>query len=100
MYGRSYSVELALKMAKEEGKDFRVVVADSRPLLEGRRLLASLSAAGIPTTYVNLNASSYVMRTVSKAFLGAAAMLSNGAVISRAGTAVGACRVVVGLWIC
>lgn len=92
VYGRSYSVELALKMAKEEGKAFRVVIADSRPLLEGRRLLASLSAAGIPTTYVNLNAASYVMRTVSKAFLGAAAMLSNGAVISRAGTAVGALK--------
>lgn len=104
VYGRSYSVELALKMAKEEGKDFRVVVADSRPLSEGRRLLATLSAAGIPTTYVNLNAASYVMRTVSKAFLGAAAMLSNGAVISRAGTAVGAlgvtCGGLEGTWMC
>lgn len=89
MYGRSYSVELALTTAKKDGKRFRVVVVDSRPLLEGRRLLKSLSEAGVPTTYLNLNAVSYIMRTVSKVFLGAAAMLSNGAVISRAGTALG-----------
>lgn len=88
VYGRSYSVELTLQTAKKEGKSFSVVVVDSRPLLEGKRLLATLSNAGIPTTYVKLNASSYIMRTVSKVLLGAAAMLSNGAVISRAGTAV------------
>ncbi len=87
VYGRSYSVELALCMAKEKGKAFRVVVVDARPLLEGRRLLATLAKAGIPATYLNLNAVSYVMRSVSKVLLGAAAMLSNGAVISRAGTA-------------
>ncbi|EWM22430.1 translation initiation factor eif-2b subunit delta isoform 1 [Nannochloropsis gaditana] len=88
VYGRSYSVELTLLRAKAQGKKFRVLVVDSRPLLEGRRLLASLSRANIPSTYLNLNAVSYVMRGVSKVLLGVAAMLSNGAVISRAGTAV------------
>lgn len=88
VYGRSYSVELTLLRAKAQGKKFRVLVVDSRPLLEGRRLLASLSRASIPSTYLNLNAVSYVMRGVSKVLLGVAAMLSNGAVISRAGTAV------------
>lgn len=88
VYGRSYSVELTLLKAKAQGKNFRVLVVDSRPLLEGRRLLATLSKAGVPSTYLNLNAVSYVMRGVSKVLLGAAAMLSNGAVISRAGTAV------------
>jgi len=88
VYGRSYSVELTLLKAKAQGKNFRVLVVDSRPLLEGRRLLSTLSKAGVSSTYLNLNAVSYVMRGVSKVLLGAAAMLSNGAVISRAGTAV------------
>jgi hypothetical protein len=79
-------------MAKEKGKRFRVIVADSRPLLEGKCLIRNLSAAGIPCTYINLNAVCYVIRTVNKVFLGAAALLSNGAVISRAGTALGESR--------
>lgn len=90
VYGRSFSVELALKLAAvEQGKKFRVVVVDARPLLEGKRLLRALKGTGIACTYVNICAVSYIMRTVNKVLLGAAALLSNGAVISRAGTALG-----------
>lgn len=34
-FARSHVVELALKAAHDRGIDFRVIVADSRPLLEG-----------------------------------------------------------------
>lgn len=88
-YGRSYAVELALKRAHSQGRKFRVIVVDSRPLLEGKRLAKTLTAEGLHVTYMQLNAISYILRSVSKVFIGAAALLSNGAVISRAGTAVG-----------
>jgi translation initiation factor eIF-2B subunit delta len=88
-YGRSHSVEEALKAAHKKGTQFRVIIVDSRPLCEGKRLAATLSATGIHVTYMLLNAISYSLRSVSKVLIGAAALLSNGAVISRAGTAMG-----------
>ncbi|KXZ44027.1 hypothetical protein GPECTOR_75g751 [Gonium pectorale] len=86
-YAASHVVQRALVEAARAGKSFRVVVMDSRPEMEGRATLARLLAAGIPCTYVHLNAASYIIREVTKVFLGAAAVLSNGTVLSRAGTA-------------
>ncbi|CAL1390735.1 unnamed protein product [Linum trigynum] len=57
-YGSSSVVEMILLHAHELGKQFRVVVVDSRPKLE-----------------------------VSRVFLGASSVLSNGTVYSRVGTA-------------
>ncbi|MEW5319872.1 MAG: hypothetical protein WDW38_010991 [Sanguina aurantia] len=76
-----------LEAATKGGKRFSVVVVDSRPELEGRHMLERLLAAGIPCTYVYVNALSYIMREVSKVFMGAATVLPNGTVISRAGAA-------------
>ena len=89
-YGRSSVVEQLLKRAKAGSRkvQFHVVVVDARPSLEGRGLLERLTTAGISCTYVFLNALSYVMVNVTKVFLGAAAIMSNGAVLSRVGTAV------------
>jgi translation initiation factor eIF-2B subunit delta len=46
-----------------------------------------LVKASIPCTYVLLNAVSNVMNGVTKVFVGAYAMMANGNLISRAGTA-------------
>ena len=86
-YARSHVVEQLLLTAHASGKKFRVVVADSRPLCEGRRLRSRLARAGIECTYILLNAISYVMKDVTKVFMGAAGFMSNGAVTSRVGTA-------------
>jgi translation initiation factor eIF-2B subunit delta len=43
-----------------------VVVADSRPALEGREMLRRLLEAGISSTYLDLNALTYIMPEVSK----------------------------------
>ena len=89
-YGCSAVVEvLLLEAAKEKGVDsFRVIVVDSRPLLEGRALVGRLAETGIECTYILLNALSYVMmREVTKVFLGASALMSDGSVLSRVGTA-------------
>jgi translation initiation factor eIF-2B subunit delta len=87
-YATSHVVEMLLTRAHAEGKRFRVIVVDSRPKLEGKELLCRLLTAGIQCTYILINALSYVMKDVSKVFLGAASLLSNGAVIARVGTAV------------
>ncbi|XP_023001799.1 translation initiation factor eIF-2B subunit delta-like isoform X1 [Cucurbita maxima] len=86
-YGSSCAVEMLLLYAHELGKEFRVVVVDSRPKLEGQALLRRLIASGLKCTYTHINAISYVMHEVTRVFLGAAAVLSNGTVYSRVGTA-------------
>mmetsp|Transcript_22031 Transcript_22031/g.34549 ORF Transcript_22031/g.34549 Transcript_22031/m.34549 type:complete len:274 (-) Transcript_22031:187-1008(-) len=86
VYGRSAAVEACLLRAHAEKIQFSVIVVDSRPKFEGKVLLEKLNAAGLSCTYVMINAISYVMKEVSKVFLGASAVLSNGNVISRVGT--------------
>ena len=89
VFGKSEVINrLLLDAALVDQKKFRVIVVDSRPLLEGRDTLEILSRAGISCTYVLLNALSYLMmREVTKVFLGASALMSNGSVLSRVGTA-------------
>mmetsp|Transcript_13711 Transcript_13711/g.29789 ORF Transcript_13711/g.29789 Transcript_13711/m.29789 type:complete len:525 (+) Transcript_13711:116-1690(+) len=89
VFGKSEVINrLLLDAALSDEKSFRVIVADSRPLLEGRDTLDVLSRAGIPCTYVLLNALSYLMMgEVTKVFLGASALMSNGSVLSRVGAA-------------
>ncbi|KAK9814224.1 hypothetical protein WJX72_002536 [[Myrmecia] bisecta] len=86
-YAFSSVVLNILVQAWQAGKRFRVVVVDSRPQLEGRELLRRLLKHGISCSYIYINALSYIMTEVTKVFLGASAVLSNGTVISRVGSA-------------
>jgi translation initiation factor eIF-2B subunit delta len=70
-----------------ETKNYRVILVDSRPLLEGKNMLQELMDAGIECTYILLNSLSYVMKEVTKVFLGASALMSDGSILSRVGTA-------------
>lgn len=87
IYGSSCVVEMILVHAHELGKQFRVVLVDSRPKLEGQSLLRRLVAKGLNCTYTHINAVSYIMHEVTRVFLGASGVLSNGTVYSRVGTA-------------
>ncbi|CAL1370019.1 unnamed protein product [Linum trigynum] len=87
VYGSSCVVEMVLLHSHELAKQFRVIVVDSRPKLEGKALLRRLVAKGVHCTYTHINAVSYVMHEVTKVFLGASSVLSNGTVYSRVGTA-------------
>ncbi|KAI8465109.1 MAG: translation initiation factor [Monoraphidium minutum] len=89
-YGFSQVVLDVLLRAHAAGKRFRVVVVDSRPECEGRLLLRRLLAADMACTYTLLSGLSYAIKEVTKAVLGAAAVLSNGTVMSRAGSAAAA----------
>lgn len=86
-YGSSSIVEMILLYAHELGKRFRVVVVDSRPKLEGREMLSRLVGKGLSCTYTHINGVSYIMHEVTRVFMGAASVLSNGTVYSRVGTA-------------
>lgn len=85
-HGSSSVIETILKLAYDLQINFRVVIADSRPGSEGKQFLARLTKHGIKCTYIQLNALSYIMKSVSKVFVGAAALLHNGCVLSRIGT--------------
>ncbi|XP_024961370.1 probable translation initiation factor eIF-2B subunit delta isoform X2 [Cynara cardunculus var. scolymus] len=86
-YGSSSLVEMILLHAHELRRQFRVVVVDSRPNLEGQQLLRRLVEKGFSCTYTHINAVSYIMHEVTRIFLGAASVLSNGTVYSTVGTA-------------
>ncbi|KAL9671438.1 hypothetical protein QQ045_009006 [Rhodiola kirilowii] len=86
-FGSSSAVEMIIVHAHELGRQFRVVIVDSRPKLEGQFLLRRLVGKGITCTYTHINAVSYVMHEVTRVFLGASSILSNGTVYSRVGTA-------------
>ncbi|KAG5644590.1 hypothetical protein DXG03_008164 [Asterophora parasitica] len=88
-YARSSVIEKILLNAHEEGKRFSVIVVDSRPLLEGKALLKTLTNADppIPCTYALLPALPSLMTDVTTVLLGAHSISANGSVYSRAGTA-------------
>jgi translation initiation factor eIF-2B subunit delta len=83
----SSCVRKLLIQAHKEHLKFRVIIIDSRPFHEGKTLLKSLVSAGIHCTYGHLNSLSHLIKDVTKVFIGAQGMLSNGAVLSRIGTA-------------
>ncbi|KAI8366754.1 uncharacterized protein BYT42DRAFT_504900 [Radiomyces spectabilis] len=86
-YGKSSVVEALLLETKKKGIDFKVIVVDSRPLFEGRRLLKRLVAAGIDCSYHLLSSVYVALKSVTKVIMGAHALLNNGAVYSRIGSA-------------
>ncbi|XP_022255298.1 translation initiation factor eIF-2B subunit delta-like isoform X5 [Limulus polyphemus] len=84
-YTCSSSVKGALCDAYDEGKNFRVVVVDARPRLDGREMLRCLVKKGIQCSYVLINAVPYIMQEVTKVMLGAHSLQANGYVMSRVG---------------
>ncbi|PBP27487.1 translation initiation factor eif-2b delta subunit [Diplocarpon rosae] len=86
-YAKSSVVQEALVQAHQSGKKFRVIVVDSRPLHEGRHLAAALVGLGLDVKYCLINGLSHNIQDVTKVMLGAHAMMSNGRLFSRIGTA-------------
>ncbi|CAO1303381.1 unnamed protein product [Diamesa hyperborea] len=87
-YGCSSLIKRTLVEAWNGSENkFRVIVVDSGPDNEGQEMLQSLAMQGINCTYVLINSLSFVMPEVTKVLLGAHALLANGYVMSRVGTA-------------
>jgi translation initiation factor eIF-2B subunit delta len=86
-YAKSSVVEKTLLKAQGQGKRFKVIVIDSRPLFEGKNSARSLALAGVEVQYCLLSGLANAARQVTKCFLGASAIMGNGRLYSRAGTA-------------
>ncbi|KAJ3806919.1 translation initiation factor eIF2B delta subunit [Lentinula aff. lateritia] len=88
-YARSSLVEKILLRAHSLDKRFSVIVIDSRPLLEGKTLLHSLTSTvpPLPCTYALLPALPSLITDADIVLLGAHSLHANGSVYSRAGTA-------------
>ncbi|KIK65569.1 hypothetical protein GYMLUDRAFT_39047 [Collybiopsis luxurians FD-317 M1] len=88
-YARSSLVEKILLRAHSLGKRLSVISIDSRPLLEGKTLLHTLTSVvpPIPCTYALLPALPSLINEADIVFLGAHSLHANGSVYSRAGTA-------------
>ena len=86
-YGKSTTVQKTLHEAHFRGKKFSVIVVDSRPLFEGRNLARALVRLGIKVQYTLTHAINHVIHRATKVLLGAHAMMSNGRLYSRVGTA-------------
>lgn len=80
-------VKKTILTAHSQGKKFRVIVIDSRPLFEGKSLALTLANAGIQVQYSLTHAISHAAKDATKVFLGAHAMMGNGRLYSRVGTA-------------
>ncbi|KAK3071820.1 hypothetical protein LTR53_007946 [Teratosphaeriaceae sp. CCFEE 6253] len=86
-FAKSAIVEKTILAAHTHGTRFRVIVADSRPLFEGKRLATSLMRAGLEVEYAPFSALAHVIKAATLVLLGAHAMLGNGRLQSRVGTA-------------
>jgi len=87
-FAKSSIVQKSLVEAFRNGRKFRVIVVDSRPLFEGKHLARALSGLGLQVQYSLTHAIAHAMKDASKVFLGAHAMMSNGCLYSRVGTAI------------
>lgn len=86
VYGCSTIVQNVLLHAKTKGKTFKVIVVDSPPHFNGRRMLSFLNDNSIGVSYTLINSLSFVMRQATKVLLGANSMLANGYVMSHIGS--------------
>jgi len=86
-YAKSSIVQQTLVEAYRQGKHFRAIIVDSRPLFEGKNLARALSDLGLDVQYSLMHGLSHVIKDATKVILGAHAMMSDGRLYSRVGTA-------------
>lgn len=86
-YANSSLVSKTLLQAHADGIPFRVIVADARPLFEGKNLARTLMRAGLEVEYTPLSGVAHAVKDANLVLLGAHSMLSNGRLQSRVGTA-------------
>lgn len=68
----------ALKMAKKEGKNFRVIVTETRPKLQGKQTAKDLIETNIPVTYIVDSAALYFLNQTNAVIMGIDAVRKEG----------------------
>jgi translation initiation factor 2B subunit (eIF-2B alpha/beta/delta family) len=69
-----------------QGRGLRVIVTESRPLAEGRRLAEMLAAWRVPTTYLTDAQMGLWVQQADAVVVGADSVLADGAVVNKVGT--------------
>ncbi|XP_044750101.1 translation initiation factor eIF-2B subunit delta isoform X2 [Coccinella septempunctata] len=88
VFGWSHTIfNILVDTFKEQKKDFSVIIVDSRPSFGGEEMLKKIAAVGIKHQYVMIHALSHVMPSVTTVLLEADALMTNGYLVSKAGTA-------------
>lgn len=82
----SHCVIEILKSAKRQGKDFTVIVTETRPLYQGEITAKELMKEGIGVIYCIDSASAVMMRKATKVLVGADAITADAEVINKIGT--------------
>jgi len=84
----SYSSTIleALREAFQQGKHFKTVITESRPLFEGRITAKELSKLGVPVELIVDSTAAYFVSSVDKVLVGADSVLADGSIINKAGT--------------
>lgn len=80
----SSTVVETCRLLKETG--LRMIVTESRPLEEGRRLAERLSAWNVPTSYITDAQMGLFVAQADAVLVGADSVLADGAVVNKAGT--------------
>lgn len=81
------SLLTAALVLKVENREKLVQILNFTSFFIGKELLRRLVNEGVRCTYALVHGLAYVMKEVTKVFLGAHTLFSNGTVLSRAGTA-------------
>ncbi|MGB9816145.1 MAG: translation initiation factor eIF-2B [Desulfurococcaceae archaeon] len=82
----SLAIRRLLKLIRDHGKDVEVYVTESKPGKEGLLLAEYAESLGFKVYLMVDSAVRFFMKNVDKVFVGAEAIASNGAVVSKIGT--------------
>lgn len=83
----SSSVTQMLKYAKHDGKQFRVICTETRPLFQGRITAQEMLGLGVEATLIVDSAARCFIKSADMAIVGADAISSEGNVVNKIGTA-------------
>lgn len=82
----SSTVVSIFKQAYDDGRDFSVIVGETRPKYQGVKTAKELSSHGIPTTLVVDSAARLYIKKCDSVFVGSDAITASGNLINKIGT--------------
>ncbi|MEM0002503.1 MAG: initiation factor 2B, partial [Desulfurococcaceae archaeon] len=82
----SLAIRRLLKLLKDQGKDVEIYITESKPGKEGILLAEYAESLGFRVYLIVDSAVRFFMKNVNKVFVGAEAIASNGAIVSKVGT--------------
>ncbi|MGD8564858.1 MAG: S-methyl-5-thioribose-1-phosphate isomerase [Candidatus Bathyarchaeota archaeon] len=82
----SSTVTSLFKKAKQDGKSFKIICTETRPLFQGRITVGEMLELGVDSTLIVDSAARYFMNQADFVVVGADAITSEGNVINKIGT--------------